>query len=258
MKKRTRRRLSNILYRLFIAILLIVFALCTFQLYVLWTEKEVVVKREKAITEKVVTKDKYLEPDWEALRAQNPDIIGWIYVPDCDINFPLVYRSGDNKRYLSTDASGYYDEYGAIFLDGFASADFSDMNSVIYGHSVLTGGRFTNLKYFAAQDFFDSHPYFYLLTPAKTWRCKVYTFARVPSNSIHYQASFTEDELNQVALQSMYSRTLDEVGYNPEIPDSNHFVTLSTCDLSYGLDSNRRIVLSGYMKEYTKRIRLKE
>ena len=118
MKKRTRKRLSNILYRLFIAILLIVFALCTFQLYVLWTEKEVVVKREKAITEKVVTKDKYLEPDWEALRAQNPDIIGWIYVPDCDINFPLVYRSGDNKRYLSTDASGYYDEYGAIFLDG--------------------------------------------------------------------------------------------------------------------------------------------
>ena len=29
--------------------------------------------------------------DWDALRAINPDVVGWIYVPGTTVNFPIVH-----------------------------------------------------------------------------------------------------------------------------------------------------------------------
>ena len=34
--------------------------------------------------------EQILAPDWNALKAINPDIVGWIYVPDCAISYPVV------------------------------------------------------------------------------------------------------------------------------------------------------------------------
>mgnify|MGYP000178792363 FL=1 len=31
-----------------------------------------------------------LDPDWSKLKAENEDIVAWIYVPDCDISFPVM------------------------------------------------------------------------------------------------------------------------------------------------------------------------
>ena len=40
-----------------------------------------------------------LTVDWDALRAMNPDIVAWIYVPDSPINYPVV-QGDDNEEYL--------------------------------------------------------------------------------------------------------------------------------------------------------------
>ena len=55
--------------------------------------------------------------DWDALRAINPDVVGWIYVPGTTVNFPIVHGT-DDEHYLKTDFYGQtsWVSFGSIFL----------------------------------------------------------------------------------------------------------------------------------------------
>ena len=61
-------------------------------------------------------KEAPIDVDWEALKAVNDDIIGWIYVPGTVINYP-VYQGESNDSYLRTNALGEYSVGGQVFLD---------------------------------------------------------------------------------------------------------------------------------------------
>lgn len=60
-----------------------------------------------------------LSADWDALRKINPDIVGWIYIPDSKINYPVV-QGPDNSKYLNTafnGSDGWFSSAGTIFID---------------------------------------------------------------------------------------------------------------------------------------------
>lgn len=38
--------------------------------------------------------------DFAALKAKNPDVVAWLYVPGTDVNYPILYREADNEYYL--------------------------------------------------------------------------------------------------------------------------------------------------------------
>ena len=92
------------------------------------TQKEMVQMVEKKQED---DKTVALEPDWKKLQESNPDIIGWIYVPDTVINYPIV-QSKDNSYYLNHSSLKDVNTIGAIFLDFNASSDLSDFHSIIY------------------------------------------------------------------------------------------------------------------------------
>ena len=81
--------------------------------------------------------------DWDALRAINPDVVGWIYVPGTTVNFPIVHGT-DDEHYLKTDFYGQtsWVSFGSIFLSAANAADFSDANNIVYGHHMNDGSMF--------------------------------------------------------------------------------------------------------------------
>ena len=203
------------------------------------TQKEMEQMVEKVEEEtQIVT----LDPDWEALQAANPEIIGWIYVPDTVINYPIVQGS-DNDYYLDHSSLGEANTIGSIFLDANASADLSDFHSIIYGHSVLnSSAMLTQVAQFADADFFEAHPYLYILTPQQTYRCDILALTKTTSDSALYQTWFGDDAQRESYLQLIYSQAL----HSREVEDlqtQDSIVMLSTCDLDYGLDSEYRILL---------------
>lgn len=251
---------KKIMYWILIWLLLFVLSFSLINLYQVWNTKEISNKAVKELKANVV-KDQYLEPDWDALKRSNPEIIGWIYIPRTSINFPVVKKENDNKYYLTHNAMLQYDELGAIFMDGYAPADFSETNTIIYGHSVIGGGMFTDLKNFATQDFFESTPYYYLLTPSQNYKVKVYTFARTTADAIYYTKNASLSTLQEMSRKANYSRSLSDLdwkGTNGKEASGRSFVTLSTCDMSYGMDSNHRFVLTGLLKNYNKRIKIEQ
>ncbi len=54
--------------------------------------------------------------DFDALAQTNPEIVGWIYAPGTNINYPVV-QTNNNSKYLNTLFDGTANASGAIFLD---------------------------------------------------------------------------------------------------------------------------------------------
>lgn len=174
------------------------------------------------------------------IKKENEQIVAWIYVPDCDINFPVM-QTNDNKYYLKHTSNGEYNERGAIFLDCEANSSFTDNNSIIYGHSVEGGGMFTLIKNFSDESFFGEHPYFYLLTPNANYVCDIFAFSKTSQSSVYYTTSF--GDFKDSVVQEMKENAL----YTNDLEVDASMVTLSTCDLDYGFNSDRRLVLSAIL-----------
>jgi len=106
--------------------------------------------------------------DWDALRAINPDVVGWIIVPDTNINYPIV-QGADNEHYLRHLFDSSYSGAGAIFVDYAGSPTLDGKNNIIYGHNMFDGTMFSDIHLYTNQDFFDGHRVVYLCTPARNF-----------------------------------------------------------------------------------------
>lgn len=261
-KKKKKASARTIILRILMAICLVVFAFSGYKLYTIWDGNHQIEKETEDLKQYLQTpektgdqevqpdaaKEEHFSVDWAGLKAANPNVVAWLIVPGTGISYPVVQAS-DNEYYLNHSFTGQYNNLGAVFLDAAANPDFLDDNSIIYGHSVDIGGMFTNLKDFTSQEFFESHPYFWLLTPAQNYRCEIDAFYQGSDESAIYTIDFGDyqnEVMKQIYKEAMYTRTMDL--------DGRHFVTLSTCNLDYGFSSNQRYVLMGVLKEWNELI----
>ena len=167
-----------------------------------------------------------LDMDLEALRATNPDVLGWICIPDTVISYPLM-KAKDNEQYLYHTWEGKYSKYGSIFLECRNSHDFSDFNTLVYGHNMLTQDMFGTLSDYKDQSFYESHPSVYILLDDGVRRYDVFSCydADVVSNT--YRLVFEDDARKQESLDLYTSKSLLQTDLVPQVTD--HILTLSTC-----------------------------
>lgn len=246
------------IYRILLIACICVFGYSSYNLWNIYSQKHQVEKETKELEKKVIKKENQakqksiLQPDWHSLKETNENIIAWIYIPDCDISFPVV-QGKDNKYYLNHTVNGEYNVRGSIFLDASANENLTDDNSIIYGHSVEGGGMFTSLKKYCDEQFFKEHPIFYVLTPNANYTCKVFTFAKTTEDSVFYTTSFQNNRqeiIESMKQMSTYSNDLENL--------DGVLISLSTCDLNYGFESNHRLVLTGLLEKTSDDIVLKD
>ena len=106
------------------------------------------------------TEPQYVSPiDFDELREKNPDIIGWLSIPDTVVYYPIVRREGDDKFYLNHNADGNSYVGGALFVESaYNGSDFTDPVTIIYGHYMRSGMLFGSLqKDFSGKKAMDSH-----------------------------------------------------------------------------------------------------
>lgn len=104
------------------------------------------------------------EVDFDALLQVNNDVIGWIYLEDTDISYPLLCCR-DNQQYLFQSYEKKYLTAGSIFIDYRCSRDFTDSRTVVYGHNMHNGSMFGKLDKFTKESYMEKHPYVYILLP---------------------------------------------------------------------------------------------
>ena len=95
--------------------------------------------------------------DLDALQAVNEDVLGWITIPGTELSYPLV-QGADNDYYLDHTWNHERAAVGSIFLECSVSPDFTDYNSLIYGHRMHNGSMFGVLRNYLKTDFWRQAP----------------------------------------------------------------------------------------------------
>lgn len=183
--------------------------------------------------------------DFEALWQINTDVVGWIYIPDTNVNYPIV-QGKDNDQYLYHMINGEYNNAGSIFLQMQIPSDFSGKNSPIYGHNMKNGTMFADITGYKGQAFYDAHPVAYLITPTQTYLVHIFSGYVADVWGDAWQTEFAEEEFHQW-LESRQRKSYFTPLRNAAPED--HILTFSTC--TYETD-NSRFVVHGILEECEK------
>ncbi len=169
--------------------------------------------------------------DWDALHAENQDIYAWICLPPTPIDYPVLQHPEDPDFYLDRNIDLSEGFPGCIYSQVPNSKDFTDPNTVLYGHNMYDNMMFTTLHWFEGKEFFDETPYVYIYTPETTLVYEIY--AAYTTNNMNQLTTY--DYSNPVNFQAYLdytrsgSRETDHFRYDIELTYDNHILTLSTC-----------------------------
>lgn len=198
-------------------------------------------------TEGQGAENKYVEypaikVDMAALKAANPDTVGWIYWDLFDVSYPVV-QGADNDAYIRTSFSGEYAKSGTLFLDSGCARDFSDWHSVIYGHDMKDKSMFGRFKEMHTDVDVNADPYFYFYTENKVYKYKVFAYAIVSPYDELYCAINSEQEYDSFVDRALAISTFSALE-EPDLSDRPRIMSLSTC-----YQHTKRTLVEGYLEK---------
>ena len=166
------------------------------------------------------------DADIEGLQNTNPEVLGWLWIPDTTINYPLL-RAADNWKYLNLSYNLQQTNSGSIFMDFRNSDVLSDDNTVIYGHNMKSGGMFGKLKDYAELEYLEDHPYVYIFTAARILKYRIFAAYETTSTSESYTRDFSGD----ISFDAFMTYISASAGENmTETPQTREpLLLLSTC-----------------------------
>lgn len=249
-KQKKRSRGGRAVWWLVFLIAAGVFIFAAYQLIIILLEYKKGTDEYKDLQQYAVTQDDNNEEadpevqegpviDFDALKAINEDIVGWLEMESLDISYPIV-QAKDNDYYLHRTFKKTYNFAGSIFLEHENKSDFSDPNSIVYGHNMKNGSMFGTLKKFRSHEPYDQSKYFWVCTPGKNYKYEIFSAAEVAVGSEAYTLFSHPDKEFTEYLKNMKAQSVlktDDV----ELTKSDKVVTLSTCTGN----SSTRFILQG-------------
>lgn len=192
----------------------------------------------------------YKNLDWDELAEVNPDIYAWIYVPDTSVDYPILQHPTNNAYYLNYNIDGTYGFPGCIYTENYNSKDFTDPNTLIYGHNMDDDTMFSTLHVFRDKAMVDEDHYIYIYTPDKVLVYEIFAAYEYPS--LHLILNY---DYSNIYIYEQYLRNLFNVAHTGarvanvrddiEVTSDNRIVTLSTCTTDH--DSTKRFLVAGVL-----------
>ncbi len=234
--------------RLLLFVCVCVFLFSAFQLgkifynyYTIEKESEELITKYVEEPEEEVEDPLHRVINFTELQNINSDVIGWLYIPGTQIDEPIL-KGENNDTYLRTDLYMKSNTAGNLFIDEINSRDFSDDNTIIYGHNMKNGSRFHDLRYFVEKEYFDEHQNIYIYLPdgsINVYQAVASTIIEATSD-LYQKGIDYSSYMNQVKSQASVYQNVSE--------EQTNMIMLSTC---YSGTENRYVVY-GQLRENVK------
>ena len=195
--------------------------------------KDIISKVTKTVNNNT-SEYKKIDIDFSELLKLNNQVVGWIKIDDTEINYPVV-KGDDNSYYLTHNILNENSQNGWIFMDYNNSSDFSDNNTVIYGHNIKSGIMFSDLtKIYNGKVNNDILIY---LKNGNIYRYSIYSCYMREPDDISINTKIKDSSLTDY-MNQMKNRSVRQYNVNIVLNDN---ITLSTCDSS----GKKRIIVHG-------------
>lgn len=197
----------------------------------------------------------------KVMMSLNEDCVGWMKIPDSNMDFPILQVADQglegNSTYLEKDLYRRYNRYGSVFMDyranfGADEKEQSD-NIVLYGHNTANGIMFTYLhsyKLGALQGnlkYYYEHPTIEVRSNYRTYEYKIFAF--MITNALekdgevfryHVVNRFADEADFQQFYNNIMKRSLILTDIDVEYGDK--LLMLSTCSVEF--DPSRLVVVA--------------
>lgn len=180
--------------------------------------------------------------DFDELKKINDEIIGWIKIKAIDASYPIA-QAEDNEYYLHRTFEKKEVFAGCIFADYNNKNDFTDQTTIIYGHNMKDGSMFGKLKQFRDPEVYEDSSHFWIYTPEKIMKYKIFSCQEVPATSEHYVIRFKDEKEFDGYLKESLANSV--VKTDVEVNSGDRIVNLSTCT---GNDTTRFLVQGKLVK----------
>ncbi len=194
--------------------------------------------------------DEVIEDLSEAI-DKNSDVRAWLTLPNTDIDSPIV-QTDNNSHYLSHNAEGNYDQWGAYFADLYANLDTPEsmtQNTVIYGHTSGTENpehkRFSELFRYLDEDFLSENPYMYLSVGDIELTYEICAVFYSDIGFYYIDPAPAERDFN--AFYEGIEKRNEYIFDGEPVSSDDKFLTLSCCSYTYDYNDtgNHRFVVMG-------------
>lgn len=172
--------------------------------------------------------------DFKTIQSENPDVCAWIQIPGIDvIDYPIAQSKPevDDNFYLDHNLKGASYQPGTIYIQKLNDKDFSDPNTLIYGHNQINGTMFGQLKKFRNKEFFQQNRNIYIYTPGHILKYEIISAFvyddRHIINSFNFDLETSRMQFfNECLNPSSFTKQVLE-GATLDVDDK--IITLSTC-----------------------------
>lgn len=207
---------------------------------------------EQTTTTPVVKAEK--DVSLEELQQTNEDVYAYIYIPGTEIEYPILQSESKGENYyLNYTINNYYSWTGAIYTQfTYNKKDFSDKNTVIYGHAAtrnINSVMFTQLHYYEDENFLKANPYIYIYQGDRQLKYQI--FAAVHFTDVLIPAKYgVNDGASLVQFvndaKTTYGGVIDD---SVTIDQDSKIITLSTCTMVPNYDDNKRFLVLAKLVE---------
>ena len=185
--------------------------------------------------------------NFDKLKEQNNDFIGWIQIPNTKIDYPVLQTSDD--FYLNHDFYKKRSPLGSIFMDSVNKTD--DKNIILYGHHMKSGKMFAFINQYDKQDVFEKNKLIEFDTKTKISDYEIIVTFKINEKEINEISKFllmnSEKEYNDLME---FVRKKNMIKNNLQFDYNDNYLTLMTCE--YSNKNGRFFVIAKEIKKYQK------
>lgn len=181
---------------------------------------------------------KPLSVDFASLKKTNKDVIGWIQFETFSLSYPILNDSSGGEYYLSHTFQKKENKSGAIFIVPPNSKDFSDSNTVIFGHNMKDGSMFGLLGRYKEKAYYEYNKYFRIYTPSGTKRYQIFSVYKAQVDGSAFSIMKEKNDAYGEILKELKANSMYNTGVS--VSKSDTIVTLCTCTSD---DKNKRLVV---------------